>query len=123
MIDTNHSKTSKTNTINDTKEASGNVPFPLPPSHGSVSSEGEHIMHRFYTDETGLSAIETGVITSTLGLCIAVFAYYFGEMFSSLFYTLGDCINMGFEPECYSIHNNHFDTPDLQGEPVWWPHS
>lgn len=75
----------------------------------------------FIKDESGLTAIETGVITSTIGTAIAVVAWFFGGMFSSMFYTLGDCIALGFDSSCYSIHANDFG--GMNDNPSWWPHS
>jgi len=75
----------------------------------------------FINDETGLTAIETGIITSTIGTAIAVVSWYFGGMFSSMFFTLGDCLAMGFDPSCYSVHANDFGA--LGDDPAWWPHS
>jgi hypothetical protein len=42
-------------------------------------------------------------------------------MFSSMFFTLGDCIALGFDPSCYSVHANDFG--GRGDEPSWWPHS
>lgn len=75
----------------------------------------------FIKDEGGMTAIETGVIVSTLGAAIGVAAWYFGGMFSSMFYTLGDCIAAGFDPSCYSEHTNDFG--GRGDEPAWWPHA
>ena len=75
----------------------------------------------FIKDESGLTAIETGVITSTVGAAVAVAAWFFGGMFSSMFYTLGDCIAAGFDPSCYSVHSNDFG--GRGEEPAWWPHA
>ena len=77
-------------------------------------------MKTFINDDTGATAMEYGVITATLGLAMAVVSYYFGGMLSSMFFTLGDCIAAGFEPECYSVHTNDF--PALGDDPSWWPH-
>jgi Flp pilus assembly pilin Flp len=79
-------------------------------------------MKTFINDESGATAMEYGVITATLGAAIAVSAYYFGGMFSSMFFTLGDCIAAGFEPTCYSEHHNAFDSIANGGTPAWWPH-
>ena len=75
----------------------------------------------FINDESGATAMEYGVITSTLGAAIAVTAWFFGGMLSSMFFSMGDCIAMGFDPECYSVHANDF--PGLSEEPAWWPHA
>jgi len=72
-------------------------------------------------DESGVTAIETGVITSTIGVAIAVVAWFFGGMFASMFYSLGDCIAMGFDPSCYSVHTNDFG--GMGEDPAWWPHA
>jgi len=77
----------------------------------------------FIKDEEGATAMEYGVITATIGAAIAVCSYYFGDMFSSLFYNLGDCIAMGFDPECYSVHANQTAfNADTGGSPSWFPH-
>ena len=75
----------------------------------------------FINDDSGGTAMEYGVITATLGTAIAVTAWFFGGMFSSMFFTLGDCIAMGFDPSCYSVHTNDFAS--LGDDPSWWPHS
>ena len=75
----------------------------------------------FIKEESGLTAIETGVITSTIGTAIAVTAWFFGGMFSSMFFTLGDCIALGFDSSCYSVHSNDF--AGMGEDPAWWPHS
>ena len=72
-------------------------------------------------DESGVTAIETGVIVSTIGTAIAVTAWFFGGMFASMFYSLGDCIAMGFDPSCYSVHANDFG--GMGEDPAWWPHA
>jgi len=74
----------------------------------------------FMKDETGATAIEVGVIVSIVGAAIAVSAYLWGDLLSSMFFTLADCVGMGFDPECYSVHNN---TTEFGGEtPSWWAH-
>ena len=79
------------------------------------------MISKLIKDETGLTAIETGIIASTIGTVIAVVAWYFGGMFSSMFYTLGDCLAMGFDPSCYSVHENDFGS--MGDDPSWWPHA
>jgi Flp pilus assembly pilin Flp len=75
----------------------------------------------FINDESGATAMEYGVITATLGTAIAVTAWFFGGMLSSMFFSMGDCIAMGFDPECYSVHANDFQ--GMGEEPAWWPHA
>lgn len=76
--------------------------------------------HQQDTDEEGSSAIEYGIIIVSFGFLAAVLSFFMGSLFSSMFYTIGDCIEMNFDPECYSVHEN---TTDIETDgPMWWPH-
>ena len=63
------------------------------------------LMHRFYTDERGISTIEKGIITSSLGLSIAAIT----------------CLLTHHTHTPHTTHHTH-TTPTFN-TPAWWPHS
>ena len=75
----------------------------------------------FINDESGATAIEYGIIVSTLGAAMAVVAWWWGSFFSWGFTTIADCLSVGFDPECYSASSNQ-GVPTLGDDPAWWPH-
>jgi len=75
----------------------------------------------FINDESGVTAIEYGIIVSTMGAAMAVVAWWWGSFFSWAFTTMADCIGAGFDPSCYSISSNQ-GVPTLGDDPAWWPH-
>ena len=75
----------------------------------------------FINDESGATAIEYGIIVSTMGAAMAVVAWWWGSFFAWAFTTMADCIGAGFDPSCYSASSNQ-GVPTLGDDPAWWPH-
>jgi len=81
----------------------------------------ELTMSQFTSSEEGATSLEYGVIVSILGAAIAVFAWWWGSFFSWSFTTMSDCIDVNFDPSCYSASSNQ-GVPVETADPVWWPH-
>ena len=81
----------------------------------------ELTMSQFTSSEEGTTSTEYGVFISGLGMVITVFAWWWGSFFSWSFTTLSDCIDVNFDPACYSASSNQ-DVPVETGDPAWWPH-
>lgn len=61
---------------------------------------------------------------SVLSLCVAVLCLgtllRIGSMVSWGFVTMADCLEMDFDPACYSKHSN--ESTGSNGSEMWWPH-
>ena len=78
------------------------------------------MLHTFLNDEGGSTGIEYGMIVTVMSSLVGVAFFWFGDFLSWGFQTMGECIQVSFDPECFSASSNR-GVPTRSGDPAWWP--
>ena len=77
------------------------------------------MLSNFLHDEDGATGIEYGMIAAATASVVGLAAWWFGEFLSWGFTTMADCIEVSFDPQCYSESSNA-DAPTRGDEAAWW---
>ena len=66
-------------------------------------------------------AVEDAILYSMMIIILAII-FVLLQTISWGFTTMADCLDMNFDPICYSQHENSPTVRDTSLEPMWWPH-
>jgi len=64
-------------------------------------------------------SVENSIILACVSVLLLGVLLRFGDVISWGFTTMADCIEVDFDPACYSEHSN--ESAGSNSGPMWWP--